>query len=434
MIDDLKKDFKYTFIISICLSFLLIAFSLGTTTNAATIGELNAKIDETKAQKAQIDAEIKKYQEQIKKTGDEAKTLQSAINQLNLNKKKLDNDIKSTQAKIEETSLNIEKLGIQIVSKNEDISNNEKAIAASIKKLNGMDKTPLIENMFIYNNVSDLWNEIDKIQTFEDAVRDNINKIKNAKKELEENKKQVEVKKNNLLGLKQDLGDQKQVVQENQNEKSSLLSETKSNEATYKKLLAQQQAMSDAFNRELMDYESQLQAVINPNKIPKSGKGILQWPLDSITVTQGFGGTDFAKTSGIYASNFHPGVDFRAAIGTRIMSALGGVVIGTGNTDLACKGASWGKWVMIQHKNGLSTLYAHLSVIKVTEGQSVSTGEVIAYSGNTGASTGPHLHFSVYATEGVKIGTTASKACKGKIYTQPLLTEKGAYLDPLSYL
>jgi murein DD-endopeptidase MepM/ murein hydrolase activator NlpD len=116
------------------------------------------------------------------------------------------------------------------------------------------------------------------------------------------------------------------------------------------------------------------------------------------------------------------------------MSAAGGVVKGTGNTDLTCKGASWGQWVLIQHDNGLTTLYGHLSVIKVVKGQRVDVGDTIAYSGNTGASTGPHLHFTVYATDGVKIGNLPSSACKGKVYTEPLLTEKGAYLNPLNYL
>ena len=87
---------------------------------------------------------------------------------------------------------------------------------------------------------------------------------------------------------------------------------------------------------------------------------------------------------------------------------------------------------MVKHPNGLSTLYAHLSLQTVSIGEVVSSGQVIGYSGNTGYSTGPHLHFGVYATQGVEIKTfDSSKNCKGA--TVPLADLK-AYLNPLSYL
>ena len=80
-----------------------------------------------------------------------------------------------------------------------------------------------------------------------------------------------------------------------------------------------------------------------------------------------------------------------------MQAALSGTVVGSGNMDTAGGGRcrAYGKWVMIKHANGLSTLYAHLSLIAVTTGQELLTGQVLGYSGNTGATTGPHLHFEV---------------------------------------
>ena len=115
------------------------------------------------------------------------------------------------------------------------------------------------------------------------------------------------------------------------------------------------------------------------------------------------------------------------------MAMGSGTVMGTGDTDLACKGASFGKWVFIKYNNGLSSTYGHLSVITAKVGQEVSAGDVVGLSGNTGSSTGPHLHVAVYASDGVKVDTVPSRSCGGKIFTQPIAA-LNAYLDPALYL
>jgi len=113
------------------------------------------------------------------------------------------------------------------------------------------------------------------------------------------------------------------------------------------------------------------------------------------------------------------------------MSVLPGVVVGIGNTDLYPGCYSFGKWIMVRHENGLSTVYGHLSVISVSVGEQVETGSVIGYSGNTGHTTGPHLHITLYATQGVHIEKyVSSRGCKE--VTIPLADIK-AYLDPLAY-
>ena len=80
-------------------------------------------------------------------------------------------------------------------------------------------------------------------------------------------------------------------------------------------------------------------------------------------------------------------------------------MLDTGNTDLVPGCYSFGKWVMVIHGNGLSTLYSHLSSIDIMKGQQVNTKQILGLSGMTGYATGPHLHFGVYATEGTQIMT-----------------------------
>ena len=86
---------------------------------------------------------------------------------------------------------------------------------------------------------------------------------------------------------------------------------------------------------------------------------------------------------------FHEGIDLRAAVGTRVYASK------TGRVIFAGRKGGYGKIVGIEHEGNFSTWYGHLSRIRVKVGQTVSQGKVIGLSGNTGISTGPHLHFEI---------------------------------------
>jgi murein DD-endopeptidase MepM/ murein hydrolase activator NlpD len=226
------------------------------------------------------------------------------------------------------------------------------------------------------------------------------------------------------------LADQKKIADGNKRKKDQLLSETKNTEAAYAKLLADRQQKKEAFERELFLFESQLKIAIDQSLLPDSGSKVLYWPLDSVFITQYFGRTVDAKR--LYASGTHNGIDLRASIGTPVKASAGGEVTAVGDTDVQPGCYSYGKWVLLKHPNGLSTLYAHLSLIKVAPGQAIAAGQLIGYSGNTGYSTGPHLHLTVYATQGVRVQKyVTSNYCKN--VTVPIADPK-AYLDPLEYL
>ncbi|KKT20088.1 MAG: Peptidase, M23 family, partial [Candidatus Nomurabacteria bacterium GW2011_GWB1_43_7] len=164
-----------------------------------------------------------------------------------------------------------------------------------------------------------------------------------------------------------------------------------------------------------------LQFILDPSKLP--GR-VLSWPLDSIYVT-----SPYAPRWG----GFHRGTDFRASIGTSVKAMADGVVGGIGDTDLCCPGASFGKWIFIEYNNGLSSTYGHLSLITVRKDQQVKRGQVVGYSGNSGSSTGPHLHVSLYVSSGVQVDSFPSKSYPGKTLIQPI-SATNAYLDPMRYL
>jgi murein DD-endopeptidase MepM/ murein hydrolase activator NlpD len=103
-------------------------------------------------------------------------------------------------------------------------------------------------------------------------------------------------------------------------------------------------------------------------------------------VTSPFGKRE-SPTEG--ASSFHQGIDFGAEVGTPILASQSGLV------EISGVMGGFGNVVVIQHENGIKTIYGHCSELKVRTGQKVSQGDVIALVGSTGISTGPHLHFGV---------------------------------------
>jgi len=248
---------------------------------------------------------------------------------------------------------------------------------------------------------------------------------------------EAETRRTALAQLKNQYTDQNSVLINNRAEQSELLAATRSEEEAYQQLLRDKQTARDQIIREMRQFESQLQFILDPNTIPPPGTPVFQWPVQNVIITQLFGGTEFAaRNAAAYGGRaYHPGVDFGAPRGTPILAPLGGVVRAVGNTDAVPGCFSWGKWSLIDHANGLSTMYAHQDVVSVTPGQRVATGEIIGYVGNTGFSTGPHLHFTIYARDGVSVRRfNEIRAVTGCGAATTPVAAIEAYIDPMLYL
>ncbi|WP_073229387.1 peptidoglycan DD-metalloendopeptidase family protein [Streptomyces sp. NBRC 110465] len=100
-------------------------------------------------------------------------------------------------------------------------------------------------------------------------------------------------------------------------------------------------------------------------------------------------GTPYHQSGANWSSGYHTGIDFAVPIGTTVRAAGPGTVVKAG------AGVSYGNEVVIRHDDGIYSQYAHLSSISVSEGQKVQGGQTVGLSGNTGNSTGPHLHFEI---------------------------------------
>jgi len=423
----LKKIFIYC-IIGVCGIFIIPVFH--NLAYADLADTLRDKIQSTSDQIKQLEAEIATYEKSLGQTAEKANSLKNELNALNLSKSKLETELKLTNKNLEKTTTTIATIADQIRDTEAKISLKRTVMASSLKDIRIAESMSLIENFLSSNSITEVSNYLEQVEKINSSISDNIKQLNALDIKLGGQKNDQEEKKVELKKLQSELTGQQKAVADTAKQKDKLLTDTKNTEAEYKRILDEKVSLRAAFEKDLFKFESELKIAIDPKKLPSQKTGALSWPLESIYLTQQFGKT--TSSGRLYASGTHNGVDFRATDGTKVKAVLSGIVTDTGNTDLKKSCYSYGKWVLIKHPNGLSSLYAHLSSISVSKGDTVTTGDVIAYSGRTGYVTGPHLHLTIIATEGLRVmPIPTATPCNGVLI--PIASPE-AFLDPLLYL
>lgn len=413
--------------------------------SAATIDELKEQIEQRNEEIQKLEEDAKKYREEIVYAQNVSKTLKEELSRIDKTLRLLNRDIALTEQKIKKTELEIEELKLEIRAKEAVIKKLRGGLAGLIQTLSENEGESLVEILLKNNLLSDFFQQLDYLSLLEKQILGSLDMLRTLREELQAQKLEAEKKNEEAEDLKKLLGGRRIAAAREQNERRSFLAVTKNQEKTYQQMLREREEKIVALEREIRAIEEEIQITIDPSLLPSRGSGVLGSPLPEIflasclrgieeaknCLTQFFGYTSFAAVGG-YGGKSHNGVDFRASVGTPVFAAETGTVEGTGDTDVGCPKASYGKWILIRHRNGLSTLYAHLSAIGVSSGQEVRRGERIALSGKTGYATGPHLHLSVFATQAVRIESIRSKVC-GRLMTLPIAAING-YLNPLDYL
>jgi murein DD-endopeptidase MepM/ murein hydrolase activator NlpD len=134
-----------------------------------------------------------------------------------------------------------------------------------------------------------------------------------------------------------------------------------------------------------------VQAAVTADKAASAKSGLWDKPLDKYTLSATFG------KGGSMWSRKHSGQDFAVPVGTPVKAVAAGVVVKAGPNG-GGDGPAYGNAIVIKHANNTYSQYAHLSRIQVRIGQKVAVEQRIALSGNTGNSSGPHLHFEIRTT------------------------------------
>lgn len=408
-------------------------------THGGIIADLQQKISERAGEIANLEKEITLYQEELDRTAKQATGLNNALKQLELTDKKLGTDIRVTETKVASAIDAITALKFDIDITGARIADNSKTLKQTLRERYELETYSLAEIMLANPSFSAFWSFVTYLDKFQTSIRTRLLGLKELRVSLEEKEKRMIDEKANLLSYKDRLLDQRDIVEDNKEAKERLLKETKNKESLYEDLLGERIAKKEALEREIAEFEERLRVEIDPASLPETGTGVLSWPFESVFLTQYFGNTPFASANPqVYGNGGHNGIDLRGAVGTPVKAALNGTVVDTGDTDKQCYKVSYGKWVLVRHYNGLTTLYAHLSLIRVNPGDEVARGDILGYSGSSGYSTGPHLHFTVYATAAVSISQPSglnkyiSRVCG--TYIKLPLSAKNGYLNPLSYL
>ena len=418
-------------IIRLFLILALFSAILANPVFAQTENDLKAKIDEKNKEIERLEKEIKEYQENLGEVEAKSQTLKSEISRIEKEIKNLNSQISLTENKISKKEFEISSLGKEISQKEILLMEQKEALARSLRELNEMESQNLIEMLLVYDNLSEFFDIIESNQKLNSSIKESVETLKEIKNTLAKEKTKAQEARNELKTLKNEFGDKKIITNAQKGEKSVLLSTTKNEEARFQKLLSDREQERESILDEIQQIEDELRGHIDSSALPASRPGTLLWPIEGAVLTQNFGNTPYSKI--LYNGQPHNGIDIKASIGTKILASEDGIIREIGNTDMFGQGTkkpclSYGKWVLIEHPNGLSTLYAHLSLIRVQKGDIIKRGDLIAYSGSTGYAIGPHLHFTVYESKTVQFGP--SKLPKSTCEFLPF----GGYLNPMAYL
>ena len=409
-----------------------------------SIRELQTEIQLTSNKIEELEQEIAKDEANLNRLAGEKQTLASTINQLNASERNLNGAIASTEQDIQTTNQLIDQLSEEISVLDQFIQDNHQVIAQTLREIHKQADTGVWEALLTYGTFSEFLAGTTMLTRRTELLQNRLDALYRNKESLRLNNNTQRQARFDLREQQESLQDRKALVYYNRQNKQALLQETKNQESNFQTSLADKQQALREFELRMQAIESELEIAIDESRVQQKLVGLFSWPFASwYPITQFFGNTSYAITSGTYNGRGHSGVDFGTPLGTPILAVMDGVVMGAGDTGeygAMVNGVyrpctSYGQWIVLDHMNGLSTRYGHLSLIKVEAGQEVRRGQVIGYSGNTGVSTGPHLHLSVAATQGVQIrrlgDVMATTACAD---APAPITAANAYKDPFDYL
>lgn len=381
-----------------------------------TISEKRSKIEKLQEQSAEAQKKINELEKDKKETQEYVDALdkkimlkQDEINLLQEDSDELQAQIDTTESNIKKTEDEIEQTQAEIDAKQAEFDETFNEYCQRLRAMYISGQASSLEVLLTCPDISSMLTRSQMIQSVSEQDSDALNTLMEKMSEIEAAKAELEAKRNQLNEDKAKLEEDKKQLQAEIDEiaaaKKELTNEVAEANAIIKKLASSQSEYYELISdnkEEAEQTEKEIQAIIRANaskRSSSSSSASRSSASSSDNYTGGSGNgtfiypTSYHTVSGGYpnyrSGRYHGALDFPCPSGTPVWAGGSGTVI------TATHHYSYGNYVMIDHGNGLVTLYAHNSSLCVSVGQHVSQGQVIAYSGSTGNSTGPHVHFEV---------------------------------------
>jgi len=249
-----------------------------------------------------------------------------------------------------------------------------------------------LELLLESGSFAEMLNKAEYVEMLSEYDRNKLNEYINTAKMIELTKEELEQEKQTLTDAKADVAVEQANMQTLINDKTAEIGDISANITDkqaaideYEASIQEQNDTISALEKAVAEEKKQLEA--QQKKAQTYDGGMFTWPCPSYTRISDDYGNRIHPILGI--QQFHNGIDMAAPGGSPILAAYNGTVVA------AAYSTTMGNYVMIDHGDGLYTVYMHASSLSVSTGQTVSKGDQIAAVGATGRATGNHLHFSV---------------------------------------
>lgn len=336
--------------------------------------------------------ERQRLKERKEETEKELSALEDEKDDLLVSIEKLDKKMENVSERLDEVNENyttasteLDELTAALTLAEQDEASQYETMKKRIKYMYENGNQGYLDIILSSKSVGDFLNRVEYVNKITAYDNKMLKEYKNTKNEVTEKKEAAQEKKNQLEILQEE-------VELEQDNLQSLSEKKQKKLEDYTTSIDEKSDEAQAYQEEIEKKEKEIDKLLLEQAKDNgfSGErveGGFIWPLAvSGTITSHFGRRS-APTAG--ASTYHKGIDIAAPAGTAIYAAADGTV------TTATYSSSAGNYVMINHGNGLYTVYMHASRLYCSVGDKVSQGDRIAAVGSTGVSTGAHLHFGV---------------------------------------
>ena len=382
-------------ILSLILAAMLVLGSMPVTASAASSKEIQNQINELKSKKTELQKEIDAIQSEYDANFGEMESLVAEKNTIDREITLISSKIEATNEEISAYSQLIADTQDELETAQEELRNLSEAHRERVRIMEEEGKLTYWEVLFQANSFTDLLDRMNMIEEINAADRRRIEQMRIAADIVTATQMNLTNEKAALEETRVQLAEDEKVLEEKSEQYYELLYELEQKADEFQILLEESEILQEELMAEIAAKEKDLKQAKYDEYLARlalqgdNPPSNATWttPVSGYRLTSAFG---MRKHPVLGVVRMHNGIDMACAAGTPIYATRAGTV-----TTASYQASGAGNYVSINHLDGFSSIYMHMTHYVVSKGQTVSRGQLIGYVGNTGISTGDHLHFGI---------------------------------------